>query len=104
MKTFTALRFWQTSAVLVAVFFTGFASAQSPANQGNLNIGGKRAVYKKVLAVRGTSSGESRIIVLATGQALTPDMLKKVKDKDAEGMDGELDQPYLKAVFLEDGS
>lgn len=104
MTTFTSLRFWQTTAVLLAMLFPQFAGAQDAANQGNLNIGGKRAVYKKVLAIRGKSSGENRIIVLATGQTLTADSLKKVKEKDAEGMDGELDQPYLKAVFLEDGS
>ena len=80
------------------------AGAQDAANQGNLNVGGKRAVYKKVLAVRGKSSGENRIIVLATWQTLTADLVKKVKDNDAEGMDGDLDLPYLKAVFLEDGS
>ena len=86
------------------MLFPQIAGAQDAAKQGNLNVGGKRAVYKKVLAVRGKSSGENRVIVLATGQTLTADSLKKVKEKDAEGMDGELDQPYLKAVFLEDGS
>ena len=85
------------------MFFPQVAGAQDAANQGNLNVGGKRAVYKKVLAIRGKSSGENRIIVLATRQTLTADSLRKVKEKDAEGMDGELDQPYLKAVFLENG-
>ena len=80
------------------------AGAQDAANQGNLNVGGKRAVYKKVLAVRGKSSGENRIIVLATGQTLTADLVKKVKENDAEGMDSDLEMPYLKAVFSEDGS
>ena len=86
------------------MLFPQIAAAQDAANQGNLNIGGKRAVYKKVVAVRGKSSGETRILVLATGQTLTADSLKKVKEKDAEGMDDGLDQPYLKAVFSEDGS
>jgi hypothetical protein len=49
--------------------------------------------------------GENRVMVLATGQPLTAAVLKKVKEKEAgDSIDGEFDQPYLKAVFLEDGS
>ena len=104
MTTFTAVRFWQMAALFVAMLWPQIAGAQDAANQGNFNVGGKRAVYKKVLAVRGKSSGEGRIIVLATGQTLTADLVKKVKENDAEGMDSDLEMPYLKAVFLEDGS
>ena len=104
MTTFASLRFWQIAVLFLTVFSAQYAGAENPANQGNLNVGGKRIVYKKVVAVRGKSSGKNRIIVLATGQQLAADVLQKVKDKDAEGMDGDLDQPYLKAVFLEDGT
>ena len=92
------------AALFFAMLWPQIAGAQDAANQGNLNVGGKRAVYKKVLAVRGKSSGENRIIVLATGQTLTADLVKKVKENDAEGMDSDLEMPYLKAVFSEDGS
>ena len=104
MKTPTRLRFFQMTAVFGAMFLAEFASAQGPANQGNLNMGGKRTVYKKVVAIRGKSFGENRIIVLATGQQLAADVVGKVKSNDAEGMESDLDQPYLKAVFSEDGS
>lgn len=103
MTTLRFLRLFLLVAFLGALFFPSLAGAQAPANQGNLNIDGRRTVYKKVMAVRGQSSGEKRIIVLATGQTLTPELLKAVKEKDAEGMEG-MDQPYLKAVFSEDGS
>ncbi|MEO7318205.1 MAG: hypothetical protein ABIZ56_04370 [Chthoniobacteraceae bacterium] len=86
------------------MFVPEIACAQEKANQGNLNVGGRRQVFKNVVAVRGKSQGENRIMVLATGQPVTAGVLKKVKDKDAEEMDGEWGQPYLKAVFLEDGS
>ncbi len=103
MKTIPFLRLFSLAALFGALFFPAMATAEPPANQGNLNIEGRRAVYKKVLAVRGQSSGEKRIIVLATGQTLTPELLKAVKETNAEGMEG-LGEAYLKAVFLEDGT
>ena len=105
MTTLHLLHFSQIAAVLVAAFVPEIACAQSPANQGNLNVGGRRLVFKNVVAVRGKSYGENRIIVLATGQPVTTGVVKKVKDKDAEdNVDSEMDQPFLKAVFLEDGA
>ena len=93
------------AAVLVAVIFPEIARAQGPANQGNLTVGRRHVVFKSVVAVRGKSSDENRIIVLATGQPVTAVVLKKVKDKDAEeNVDAELDAAHLKAVFREDGS
>ena len=105
MTTFTSLRFCQIAAVLLAPLFPEIASAQSPANQANLNIGGRRIVFKNVVAARGKSYDENRIIVLATGQPVSADVVKKVKAKDAEdNVDGEVGQPYLKAIFQEDGT
>ena len=93
------------AAVLVAVLFPEIVGAQGPANQGNLTVGRRHVVFKNVVAVRGKSSDENRIIVLATGQPVTADVLEKVKDKDAEdNANDEANQAYLKAVFQEDGS
>ena len=104
MTTLTSLRFGQIATFLAATLFTQIASAQTPANQANLNIGGRRIVFKNVVAVRGKSYREDRIIVLATGQALSADAVKKVKDKDAEeNNDVEIGRPHLKAVFEPDG-
>jgi hypothetical protein len=87
------------------MLFPQFASAQNPANQANLNIGGRKIVFKNVVAVRGKHYGEGRILVVATGQPLTAEVIKKVKEKSAEeNVDAEAGQPYLKAVFLEDGT
>jgi len=81
------------------------APAPAPANQGNLNVGGRKSVFKSVVAMRGKSYREGRIIVLATGQPVSADVVKKVMAKEAEeNADGEVGQPYLKAVFLEDGT
>ena len=93
------------TAVLAALFAAETAWAQGAANQGTLNIRGKRAVFKSVAAVRGKHYAENRIIVLATGQPVSAAVLKKVKEKEAqENVDAEVNVPYLKAVFLEDGS
>ena len=105
MTTFHPLGFWQMAAVLVAVLFPEIAGAQAPANQGNLTVGRRHVVFKSVVAVRGKSSDENRIVVLATGQPATADVLEKVKDKDAEdNANDEANQAYLKTVFQEDGS
>ena len=93
------------AAILAAIVFPQIASAQSPANQGTLNIKGRRLVHKSLVAVRGKYYGENRIIVLATGQPVTAGVLQKVKEKSAEeNVDAEVNAPYLKAIFLEDGS
>lgn len=52
-------------------------AAQAPANQGNLNVGGRKIVFKSVVAMRGKSYREGRIIVLATGQPVLADVVKR---------------------------
>ena len=104
MTTFTTLRFLQIAAMLAALFFPEIAGAQSPTNQGNLNVNGRRIVFKNVAAVRAKHYGEGRVVVLATGQPVSAEVVRKVKEKSAEeNLDAEVNQPYLKAVFLEDG-
>ena len=68
MTTIFRLRLLQIATVFLAVFLTNPVHAEDAANQGNVSISGHRSVYRKVLAVRGKSSDENRIIVLATGQ------------------------------------
>ena len=93
------------AAVLAAVFFTETASAQDAANQGSLNVRGRRHVFKNVVALTGKYYGENRVIVLATGTAMNAVALQKIKAKDAEdNVDAEVGGPYLKAAFLEDGT
>ncbi len=105
MTTLTGLRFWSMPAIIVVMLCPEIASAQASANQANLNIEGRRIVFKNVVAVRGKSNGEGRIIVLATGQQVSAAVVKAVQDKDAEdNVDGDVQQPYLKAVFQEDGA
>ncbi len=105
MTTFHRLLLWPIAVSLCAIFFPQPTGAQSPANQGNLSVNGRRIVYKNVVAVRGKYYGEGRIMVLATGQPVSADVIKKVKETGAEeNLDVEVKQPYLKAVFMDDGS
>ncbi len=105
MKILLTLRIWKMAALFAAVLLPEISRAQGPANQGNLSANGRRLVYKNVVAVRGKSDDQNRIIVLATVQPLSAAVLKKVKDKDAdENVDAEVDAACLKAIFREDGS
>ena len=93
------------AALLVAVLVPEISRAQGPVNQGNLSANGRRLVYKSVVAVRGKSDDQNRIIVLATVQPLSAAVLEKVNGKDAdENVDAEVEATYLKAIFQEDGS
>ncbi len=105
MTTLRPLRFWQIAAILAAAFFPDLTHAQKPANQGNLNVRGRRHVFKNVVALTGNYYGEKRVIVLATGVAMSAEALQKIKAKDAEdNVDAEVGGLYLKAAFLEDGT
>lgn len=96
---------WPVAMLLAAAFPADLVRAQDAANQADLTVGGKHFVYKKVVAVRAKSSEEPRIIVLATGRRVAADLLKKVKETGAtEALGCDLDQPYLKVVFSEDGA
>ncbi|MCE9608927.1 MAG: hypothetical protein K8R23_01740 [Chthoniobacter sp.] len=100
-----SLRLCQITALLLALLAPEIAAAQAPANQGTLNVNGRRLNYKSVVAVRVKSDDGTRIVVLATMQPVSAEVLKKVKDKDAEdNVDSEVDAAYLKAIFREDGS
>lgn len=91
MKTLLTLRVWQMAALLVAVLVPEISRALGPVNQGNLSANGRRLIYKSVVAVRGKSDDQNRIIVLATVQPLSAAVLEKVNEKDAdENVDAEI--------------
>lgn len=62
------------------------ANAAEPANEATLSSGGKRLVFKNFVAVRGESYKEPRIIVLATGQKVSAEVLKKFRTKTPRTM------------------
>jgi len=94
-----------SAAIFAATLFAIAAHAQDATNQATIKFPDRQVTFKRVAAVRGKSSGEARISVIATSQPLPATALQKVKDKDAEdNLDRELDQPYLNAVFQEDGT
>ncbi len=78
MTTILRLRLLQIATVFLAVFLTNSVHAEDAANQGNVSISGHCSIDRKVLAVRGTSSDENRITVLATGQTGTAGILNTV--------------------------
>jgi hypothetical protein len=96
-----------TKTIRLAVFATVtlLFAAPAPANQATVNVSGRNHVFKHVVAVRGKSYGEGRVVVLATGQPISADVLATVRAKDAEdNLDVEVQQHYLKAAFAEDGT
>jgi hypothetical protein len=79
-------------------------AADQPLNTGFLNANGRKVQFKHVVAIPGDYFGEPRIMVLATGQAVSADVIKAVGKKNPEdNVDREVGQPYLKGVFDETG-
>lgn len=105
MNIVRTLRIGALAIACAFTSFTGSAFAEETANVGNIDIKGKKTVFKHVIALRAKSSDENCVVVLATKRALSAELLKKVKEKDVEdSWDSELDQSYIKAVYKEDGT
>jgi hypothetical protein len=98
-----SLRFLPLAFALVLTATS--ALAQAPSNQATVSVSGRKYVFKNVVAVRGKYDDEGRVVVLASGQPIPADKLNKAKAVDAEDYwDAELNVPYLKAAFQEDGT
>lgn len=92
------------TALTLSLAVATSAHGQEGKNEATMSSLGKRAVYKHVAAIRAKSDDENLIVVLAARQRITAEMVKSVKEKDAEeSMDGKFDMDYVKAVFSEDG-
>lgn len=79
--------------------------AQEPSAQASLSVQGRPTVYDSVIALRGKSFNESRIIVIATAKPLTAKQFEQVVKANAEEtqtLDGYIS--YIKASFKEDGT
>jgi hypothetical protein len=79
--------------------------AGGTAAQASLSVQGRSTTYNHVVALRGKSFSEPRIIVIATVDPLTPKQLQQVFKANAEEtmtLDGS--PSYIKASFKEDGS
>ena len=73
--------------------------------QASLSLQGRPTAYGSVLALRGKSFDETRIIVIATEKPLTPKQFEQVVKANAEEtqtLDGYVS--YIKASFKEDGT
>ena len=96
---------WPVATLLAAIYPADHARAQDATNLADVTVVGKHAVFKKVVALRAKSSEEPRIVVLATGRQVAAELLKKVQETGAtESSGGDLDQPYLKVVFNQNGA
>jgi hypothetical protein len=96
-------------SVAVAALFTliGPVSgmAQEASAQASLSVQGRTTTYNHVVALRGKSLNDPRIVVIATVEPLTPKQLQQVFKADAEEtMTLEGSPSYLKASFKEDGA
>ena len=104
MKPLQRILIVPITALTLSLAATTAAHGQDGKNEASMTSFGKRAVYKHVAAIRAKSSDENRIVVLAARQRITAEVVKSVKEKDAdESMDSKFDMDYVKAVFSEDG-
>jgi hypothetical protein len=101
------LRLCRSAAVaaLLAVICPSAGMAQAAAAQASLSVQGRQTVYGSVVALRGKSLNEGRIIVIATVKPLTVKQFQQVQKANAEEtMNLEGDPSYIKASFKEDGT
>ena len=79
--------------------------AQETSAQASLSVQGRPTVYHSVVALRGKSLNDPRIIVIATVKPLTAKQFQQVVKANAEEtMTLESSPSYIKASFKEDGT
>jgi len=79
--------------------------AQETSVQASLSVQGRPTVYGSVVALRGKTFNEPRVIVIATVKPLTPKQFEQVAKANAEEtMTLEGGPSYVKASFKEDGT
>lgn len=79
--------------------------AQAASAQASLSVQGRLTVYPSVVALRGKSFNESRVIVIATIKPLTAKQFAQVLKANAEEtMTLDSYPSYIKASFKEDGT
>lgn len=79
--------------------------AQETSAQASLSVQGRPTVFKNIVALRGKTLNENRIIVIASNQPFTAKQFEQVQKADAEetmNLDGY--PSYIKASFKEDGT
>ena len=92
-------------STLLAIFGSASSQAQESSAKASLSVQGRPTVYESVVALRGKSFNESRIIVIATVKPLTVKQFEQVQKGNAEETkDLEGGPSYIKASFKEDGS
>jgi hypothetical protein len=92
-------------SVLVVLIGQISATAQEASAQASLSVQGRPTTYNHVVALRGKSLNDTRIVVIATVEPLTPKQLQQVFKANAEEtmtLDGS--PSYIKASFKEDGA
>jgi hypothetical protein len=101
------LRLCRSAAVaaLLSMICPSAGMAQATAAQASLSVQGRLTVYNSVVALRGKTLNESRIIVIATSKPLTASQFQQVQKANAEEtMKLDSDPSYIKASFKEDGT
>jgi hypothetical protein len=92
-------------AALLALICSSSAMAQAPSAQASLSVQGRQTIFPSVVALRGKTFNESRIIVIATSKPLTANQFQQVLKANAEEtMTLESNPSYIKASFKEDGT
>jgi hypothetical protein len=80
--------------------------AQEPApnaSGGTLTLSKKNYTFKRALAYETSINGDDAIVVVLSGQAVTGEKLKEVREAEKEGSDGQFERPFLKLIFTKTG-
>jgi len=90
------------AAVLTAPSF-GAPRAALMASEGTLNMEKKAYALRHAFAYETTIDDEEAIAVVLSGQTVSAEKLKEVRDAEKGGGDGDFNRPFLKLVFKKTG-
>jgi len=79
-------------------------SKPAKAGEGTVTVKGKNYSLTHALAYETKFNDEEIIAVVLSGQAVSSEELKKAKEEEKEGQDGEFKRPYIKVEFTKAGA
>ena len=86
-----------------ATLFAQEGAKPAQTGEGTVTVKGKNYSLTHALAYETKFNDEELIAVVLSGQAVSSEELKKAREEEKEGQDGEFKRPYIKLEFTKAG-